>query len=184
MLLNPMLTRLAIARRPEDILQVGLRDVIALHGAERGNIQLVGSDGQLVQVAAHALGHEFLRAFERLSPDAGTVCCRAVRAGRPVFVADVRLDPDFAPYRQLAASVPFRAVLCCPLIASDGCFVGAMSAHSTNSFRPTTLEMQTVETYGRHLADAIAAALPHALRPAVAEKLCRQLLAASAERAR
>jgi hypothetical protein len=52
MLLEPMLSRLAEAKTLDEKIQAGLRDVIALHGAEMGNVQFPGIDGHLVIVAA------------------------------------------------------------------------------------------------------------------------------------
>lgn len=90
MLLAPMLSRLTDANALGGKIEACLRDVIALHGAEMGNVQFPGSDGQLVIVAAQGLGPAFLKVFERVALDAGTVCGRAARSGKPVFVADVR----------------------------------------------------------------------------------------------
>ena len=52
MLLESMLSRLAEAKTLVEKIQAGLRDVIALHGAEMGNVQFPGIDGHLVIVAA------------------------------------------------------------------------------------------------------------------------------------
>ena len=171
-----MLSRLAAARGLEQTLLVGLRDVMSLHGAEMGNIQLVGEGGQLVIVAARGLTRAFLTTFERVTLDSGTVCGRAAKAGKPVFVKDVSVDADFAPYREFAATVPFRSVLSCPLISADAQFIGAVSVHSANLFAPTTLELQSAEMYGRHLADAIATWMPAQNRRGVAEHLSKALL--------
>jgi hypothetical protein len=73
----------------DEKIDVAMRDVIALHGAERGNVQLLGLDGRLVIVAARGFGPEFFKVFERVSVDSGSVCGRAAKLGKPVFVPDV-----------------------------------------------------------------------------------------------
>jgi GAF domain-containing protein len=176
MLLEPMLSRLAGAKTLEDTIQTGLRDLIALHGAEMGNVQFPGHDGSLVIVAARALNLAFLKTFERVALDSGTVCGRAARTGKPVFVPDVRTDADFKPYVTLANSVPFRSVLSFPLTSSQGEFIGMVSAHSAHPFAPTTLELRSAERYARHLADAVAALASLAERVAFAERRSAALM--------
>ncbi|HEY1227057.1 MAG TPA: GAF domain-containing protein [Ramlibacter sp.] len=176
MLLQPMLSRLAAARSLDEKIQAGLRDVIALHGAEMGNVQLPAGDGQLVIVAARGVGIAFLKTFERVALDSSTICGRAARSGKPVFVADVAVDADFKPYAAFASSVPFRSVLSLPLISSRGEFVGMVSAHSAHVFTPTPLELKSGEIYARHLADEIAALAHGTERVAYAERCSAQLM--------
>lgn len=176
MLLEPMLSRLAAAKTLEEAIQAGLRDVIALHGAEMGNVQLPGKDGRLVIVAARGLRLAFLRVFERVALDSGSVCGRAAQLGKPVFVADVATDADFAPYLEFAKSVPFRSVLSFPLVSSGGEMVGMVSAHSPNVFSPTPLELRTAETYSRYVADALAKLAPALERMTFAEKRSAELI--------
>jgi len=172
-----MLARLAAAESLEETLQTGLRDVIALHGAEMGNVQMLAADGDLLIVAARGLSRAFLETFERVRLDSGSVCGRVLRSGKPLFVQDVALDADFAPYSAFAASVPFRSVLSCPLVRRGGELIGVISAHSANLFAPSRLELSTAETYAGHLADAIARRVPSPReRAAVAERLSRGLL--------
>lgn len=176
MLVAPMLSRLAAASTLEDTVQAGLRDVIALHGAEMGNVQLTGKDGRLVIVAAHGLHAAFLKAFERVAVDSGSVCGRAAGLRKPVFVADVAADADFKPYLEVARSVPFRSVLSFPLVSSAGEMVGMVSAHSANIFSPTSLELRAAETYSRHFADALAGLAPASERAAYAEQRSAELI--------
>lgn len=150
-----MLSRLAATKTLDQAIQAGLRDIIALHGAEMGNVQLPGRDGRLVIVAARGLRLDFLKVFERVDLDSGSVCGRAARLGKPVFVADVWTDADFKPYVDFAKSVPFRSVLSFPLMSTAGEMIGMVSAHSPNIFSPTALELRTAETYSRHFADAL-----------------------------
>lgn len=171
-----MLSRLAGAKTLDEKIRAALRDVIALHGAEMGNVQFPGGDGRLVIVAARGLGRAFLQTFERVALDSGTVCGRAAQSGKPVFVSDVRVDPDFKAYVDFANSVPFRSVLSLPLISSAGEFVGMVSAHSAHVFAPTALELGSGETYARHLADEVVRLAPASERAAYAERCSAELM--------
>ncbi|WBY01210.1 GAF domain-containing protein [Ramlibacter tataouinensis] len=176
MLLEPMLSRLGGAKTLDEKIQAGLHDVVALHGAEMGNVQFPGSDGRLVIVAARGLGLAFLKTFERVAVGSSTVCGRAARSGKPVFVPDVRVDEDFKPYVDFANSVPFRSVLSFPLVSSAGEFVGMVSAHSAHVLAPTELELRSGETYGRHLADAVVSLAPAPERVMYAERRSAELI--------
>lgn len=160
MLLTPMLSRLSLARNLDETLRFGLRDFIALHGAEMGDLQLLGRDDALLIVAERGLSCSFLQTFERVSTSSSSACGRAARDGQPVFIADVGADADYAPYHAFAASVPFCTVLSCPLVDCDGELVGMLSALSAQPFQPTPLELSTATAYCSHLADTVAALLP------------------------
>jgi GAF domain-containing protein len=181
MLLQPMLQRLAAARGLREILGVALHDVIALLGAERGDVQFVGTDGALVLVAQHNLPEGFLRALARVEPDAGTVCARARAAREVVFVRDVGRDPPFAPYVALAKAVPFTSVLSLPLLAARQRCIGVLSVLSAN-FEPTPLELESIRGYAGELVQAILRVAGECELPALADSLCRQVLADAARR--
>lgn len=156
MLLEPMLSRLRPVRDLGEALQVALRDFVSLHGAEMGDIQLAGHDGLLRIVESLGVSREFLETFRQVSPTSGSACGQAARGGTTVFIPDVGLDPEFAPYRAFAARVPFRSVLSCPLRSPAGDTVGMISALSAQPFAPTALEMQASSAYAGALADVLA----------------------------
>ena len=150
-----MLSRLSAARNLNQLLDVAVHDFVALHGAEMGDLQLVGANGDLVIVAAQGVNRAFLKVFERVSLDCGSACGQAARDRKPTFIADVRSDPEFARFRNFAASVPFRTVLSYPLARADGGLLGMLSALSSHLFKPTALEMATAKSYCDQLARAI-----------------------------
>jgi GAF domain-containing protein len=178
MLLQPMLQRLMAAHELREILEVALRDVIALHGAERGNIQLVAPDGNLVIVAQRNLSLAFLSTFRRVAHGSGSVCERAMGSDEIVFVADVEEDRAFAPYLALARAEPFRSVLSTPLRTSQHELIGVLSVQSASRFTPTPLELDSIRRYSERLADAIAASCTTGL-PHVAERLAEEVMAAA-----
>src|SRR6195256_1474437 len=87
-MLAQMTLRLLQKRTFEDAIHVILEDVIALHGAEFGNVQLPLGD-ELFIAAQYGLPKPFLKAFKRVRKDDGSACGRALRLGVPVVVADV-----------------------------------------------------------------------------------------------
>jgi GAF domain-containing protein len=180
MLLAPMLSRLSAVHGLRETLAVTLQDVVALHGAEMGTIQMYDAAGRLVVVAQSGLAREFLRAFDRVAVDAGTVCGKAARRQATVFVPDIEGDPDFAPFAAFARSVPCRSVLSSPLTASDGRRVGVVSAYFVHRYAPTRLEVESLERYCRRVADALVERLQGSDWVVAAEALAAELQAGPA----
>jgi GAF domain-containing protein len=160
MLLSPMLQRLKNARDLQEVLHVGMHDLMSLLGAERGNVQLVGRDGELVVVAQHGLTARFLDAFRRVSTTSASVCGRAAAAGELVFVADVAEDAGFGQYLPVAHSEGITSILSCPLTTANDEWVGVVSAHFALRADPTPLERQSVGEYGEALARTVDHFLP------------------------
>jgi GAF domain-containing protein len=167
MLLQPMVTRLK--RQPDlpSALETVCRDIVALHGAEFGHVQIVGEDGYLWLVGSTGFSERFLAAVGRLAPDAGTVCTRAWSTRENVLIRDVATDPVFKPFLQLARETGFRAVLSSPIVSSEGQLIGVVSAHFANPRVPTAIELETRASYCREVAD-------HLLSRCDAPELTRQ----------
>lgn len=179
MLASPMITRLRLARDLRHALSIALCDVVALHGAERGNVQLLDAQGRLVIVAQLGLSHEFLTVFRHVGPQEGSVCARAAKEKKIVFVPNVEEDPEFVAYLHIARSIPFRSVLSSPLMTTDGNFIGMISVHSANLFLPTSMELDAVGAYSMVLADSLMGYLKLMDRNDVAESLSSEILAAA-----
>jgi len=170
-----MLQRLKSARDIQQALQVGMHDLMSLLGAERGNIQLLGHDGELVVVAQHGFTRRFLDVFRRVSSASTSVCGRAAAAGQLVFVQDVAEDAGFAPYLPVARSEGITSILSCPLTAPGGRWVGVASAHFALRASPTPLELQSVTEYGEALARALDLFLPRHQRAGAVEAMADAL---------
>ena len=145
-MLAQMTQRLLQKGNFEDAIQVILDDVIALHGAEFGNIQLPVGD-ELVIVAQRGLPAAFLQAFRRVSKDDGCACGRALRLGGPVVVTDVEKDAAYAAFVNDAKQAGYRSVQSTPLWTSEGRLLGMVSTHFANVHEPTPIEMQTLKSY-------------------------------------
>jgi GAF domain-containing protein len=182
-MITPMVTRLRAQRTLDSALETILNDVIALHGAEFGNIQLA-VDGSLRLVGHHGLQRQHLDLFHRVDKDAGTACARAFRSGKPVVIPDVEEDAEFAPFAAAAQSIGFRSVQSTPLMAADGSCVGVVSTHFVNKHVPTAIEMNALADYGKIAADHLAELWTGENVAAHAERLFDAMITRTAPRRR
>jgi GAF domain-containing protein len=147
-MLQQMTSRLYEKRTFEAAINTILDDVIALHGAQFGDVQLPIKD-ELVLVAQRGLSRPFLEAFKRVKKDDGCACGQALRAGKPVVIADVQTDVSYAPFRADASAAGYRGVQSTPLFTEEGTLIGMVSTLFATPHRPTAIEMQTLEQYAR-----------------------------------
>lgn len=149
---NMMTERLHAQQTFEGAVATLLHDVVALHGAEFGDVQLpIGSD--LVIVAQLGLGAAFLQAFKQVRADDGSACARALRERKTVVIADVECDEDFAVFRGDARAAGYRSVQSSPLFAGNGKFIGMVSTMFAHVHEPTAIEMDTLRKYSGPAAD-------------------------------
>ena len=150
-MLEQMTQRLQSQRSFEAAVETVLNDVVALHGAEYGDLQLV-SGHRLVVVAQRGLSSAFLQTFKDVTKDAGCACGRAWRLKRTVVVADVDKDRDYAPYRTDARAAGYRAVQSTPLM-TRGKVIGMISTLFANPHEPTPIELEILARYAMVAAD-------------------------------
>ncbi len=146
MLASQMTQRLLENRTFEGAVRTILDDVIAVLGAEYGNIQLSIGD-ELAIVAQRGLSADFLKAFKRVKRDDGSACGRALRLGGTVVIRDVETDLEFAAFRPDAERAGFRSVQSTPFLTKDGNLMGMVSTHFAHVHEPTQIEMGTLKTY-------------------------------------
>ena len=147
MLLTRMTERLVQCRTFERAIWHMLDDVIALLGAEYGNVQLLIGP-ELVIAAQRGLPSDFLKSFRRVTKDDGSACGRALLSAKSIVISDVEKDMEFAIYRNIAKRTHFRAVQSTPLITPDGQRLGILSTHFANPHQPSKIEMETLQAYG------------------------------------
>jgi GAF domain-containing protein len=174
-----MLTRLAAQQDLRSVLDAALNDIVALHGAEFGNIRLCDGQGGLVMVAQTRLSQDFAASLGRVDFGSGTACARAAQQGRIVFVADIREDAHFAPFLSCAREAPFKSVLSAPFVTSAGRCLGVASAHFANGYRPSRVELESLESYCGRVADVIDELLESPDNGTTAEMLHGELLSAT-----
>lgn len=146
MLASQMTQRLFLSKTFERAVHTILDDVIALLGAEYGNVQVAAVD-ELLIVAQRGLSADFLKTFRRVKKEDGSACGRALRLGETVIIPDVESDPEFAAFRPDAMKAGFRSVQSTPFITKDGNVLGMVSTHFAHAHEPTPLEMLTPKKY-------------------------------------
>lgn len=145
-MLSSLSKRLRAAETFEVAIATILDDMIALLGAEYGNVQLPIRD-ELAIVAQRGLTEPFLRTFKRVKKEDGSACGRALRLRRTVVISDVEKDAEFATFLRDAKTAGFRAVQSTPFFTSDGLLLGIVSTHFANVHEPTPIELKTMQTY-------------------------------------
>jgi GAF domain-containing protein len=175
-MLEQMTQRLQAQRSFEAAIETLLNDVVALHGAEYGDLQLLVDD-QLVVVAQRGLTAAFLRTFRRVTRADGCACGRALREGRTIVVADVMKDPDYAAFRGEAVAAGYRAVQSTPIATSRGRVLGMVSTLFANPHEPTPIELETLARYCRVAADLLERMLGAETLAAEAQRMNEALYA-------
>ena len=77
-------------------LRTILNDVIALHGAEFGNIQLAIDDDTLALIEHRGFDEPSLRSLRRVASDGGAASARAFAARKSVVIPDLSKDRALA----------------------------------------------------------------------------------------
>jgi len=175
-MLEQMTQRLQAQRSFEAAIETLLNDVVALHGAEYGDLQLLIRD-ELVLVAQRGLSPQFLRAFRSIGKADDCACGRALRVGRTVVVADVLKDAGYAAFRAEAEAVGYRAVQSTPIATSRGRVLGMVSTLFANAHEPTPIEIDTLGRYCRVAADYLEVLLGSATLAAKAQRMNAMLYA-------
>src|SRR3954471_20405076 len=145
-MLEQMRSRLRAKKTFETAIEGILDDVVALHGAEFGDVQLpIGNE--LVIVAQRGLTTKFLKAFERVRPSDGCACGRALKTGDPVVIRDVEEDLTYEPFRADAIQAGYRGVQSTPFLTKGGIFIAIVSTLFASPHTPTEIEMRTLKAY-------------------------------------
>jgi GAF domain-containing protein len=174
--LQQMNQRLRASRTFEAAVSTILADVVALHGAEFGNVQLAAG-AKLLIVAEQGLRAPFLLAFREVRTTDGCACGRACQTGVPIVVSDVDLDEPYAPFREIAKQAGYRSVQSTPLVTSDGVPLGMVSTLFANRYVPTKIEMAICKEYCTMAADHLQALLDGSRLESEAQKLHQALYA-------
>ena len=151
-MLDQMTRRLFSRSKIEDVISTVLDDVIALHGAEFGNVQMPMGDC-LVIVDHRGFLPPFLEIFRKVSRGDGSACGRAIRSGVSVIISDIIVDEEYTPFRDVALKAGYRAVQTTPLITGKGQLMGVVSTHFANVHVPTPIEMDILNAYSGIAAD-------------------------------
>jgi GAF domain-containing protein len=146
-----------------------LDEVMALTGAELGNVQIADPVTQELHIAANAgFKKEFLEYFAVVD-DSSSACGRAALQHAQTVIADVDTDDGFAKHRGIAAASKFRAVQSTPLIDAAGNLIGMVSTHFPDPGAPAVRALELTRLYGLVAGEALARSLPPRTEPHPAE---------------
>ena len=150
--------RLGGANDLREGLEQVLESAIDLLGADMGNIQLLdGDDTVLRMVAQRGFKEDFVQFFAEVSAAHETACGKALRAGNPVVIEDVELDPSAEEFRAIRSAAGYRAVVSAPLMNNrGGKLLGMLSVHFRRPHRPSVSELQWLDLHRRRAADFIS----------------------------
>jgi len=177
-MLEQMRSRLRANKTFESAVERILDDVIALHGAEFGDIQLpLGHE--LVIVAQRGLTTKFLNAFARVDTSDGCACGQALRSGEPVVIRDVEEDLTYEAFRADARAAGYRGVQSTPFLTQNGIFMAMVSTLFASPHTPTEIEMETLKIYGRDAAAHLYNLLEGERLAKKAEQMRQKLYAAT-----
>jgi GAF domain-containing protein len=144
------------ARETGSLLERALDAALAASGAERGNIQMLNPATRSLRIVTHyGFSAEFLEYFA-VADDRGSACGRSARERAQIVIADVSLDPGFAPHRDIAAASGFRAVQSTPLVDLSGRMVGVVSTHYAQPFRPSDRDLLILNRIGELVGEAVS----------------------------
>src|SRR6185312_2979187 len=140
-MLEQMEHRLRASKTFEAATNTILDDVMALHGAEHGDLQLC-CGGDLIIVAQRMLPLAFVKQFGHIKPGDTSASGRALRSRRSVVIPDVDREPSYKPWLGAARLGGYRSIQSTPLITSAGRMLGVVSTLFANPHEPTNIEME------------------------------------------
>jgi GAF domain-containing protein len=124
---------------------VSAAETIAAPGAVV-SILVLDEDGLLRNGASPNLPSDYLRAIDRLKPDAGVGTCAAAAAtGRVVITPDFRADGKWAELRHLPLALGYLAAWSMPIrSAMSGAVLGTLGTYYTDLREPTAKELEGI----------------------------------------
>jgi len=158
-----------------------LDGALALTGADRGNLQILGAaTGSLRIVAEHGFSSEFLEYFALVNDD-HSACGRAAKTRAQMGIPDVTTEPSFAPHLDIAAASGFRAVQSTPIINQADRLIGVVSTHFAHPYSPADHNLQFIERFAEIAGEIIVS---HLKRPALPVRHAVPAVDGSARRVR
>lgn len=142
----------------EDVLNRHLMTVEQLGGDDVFTcVLLLSADGKRLSYgAAPTVPASYCRASDsiEIGPFAGS-CAAAAYLGRPVYSIDIKTDPVWGSYRDLALQHGFRSCWSTPIRNSKGSIVGTFAILHRKVGMPTPEEIEAIDLISDHVAAAI-----------------------------
>ncbi len=118
----------------QQVLDIAVRQASRSLEAKFGSITLLSADRSVLEFkAVYNLAADYVERIGRtaaIRADSSTPAGRAVETREPYAVADVLIDPLFAPWKHVAEQEGYRSIICVPLI------VGAEAVGTLNLYMP------------------------------------------------
>lgn len=156
-----------------DLLREVLSSAMSIHGADKGLLSICDTYWEETGHHPADSGNKQsnpIRASQGFSPALlqNESWIAAVHTGgtylahkQPVVVEDLRAEPSFSPYLELADANDLRASHCMPLTTRRGRYIGVLSLHFKEPHRPLPREISFTELYVRMAGDAIESVMLH-----------------------
>jgi PAS domain S-box-containing protein len=154
--LNKATSRLWKMRDLKTGLEEILHATIEMLSSDFGSIQVLDADGETLKIAAqHGFSERFPDFFREVNLYQSCACGRAFSSSQRVIVEDVRQDPEYAEFRDIAESSGYLAVQSTPLLSPEGHPLGMISTHWRVPHRPSEQELRRLDLYACQAADFI-----------------------------
>jgi PAS domain S-box-containing protein len=154
--LSDLSSRLWRSSALDEGLNEMLLAVMELLSADKGHIQLLSSESEILTIVTHnGFQRDFLDLFHEVSADDESACGRALRHGQRTIIEDVELDREYENIRPIARAAGYRAVVVMPLIGAGGARLGMVSTYFSAPHRPTDREFRRLDLYLRQASDFI-----------------------------
>ncbi len=135
---------------------------LQFEGAMLASILLLDAKGErLRHGGAPSLPKDYCSAIDglKIGPNVGS-CGTAAYLGHPVYVTDIRSDPLWTDFRDLAGAHDLRACWSTPINGSDGKILGTFAIYYRTPRSPTTDELEAIKHVISTAAEAIERARP------------------------
>jgi GAF domain-containing protein len=120
------------------------------------SILLLDSNGLLRNGASPRLPTDYLKAIDRLKPDANVGTCMAAAAtGKIVITEDFYADGKWAELRHLPLALGFKSAWSFPVTNEEGKVLGTFGTYFSRKRKPTEAEIEGVRLLARAAARVI-----------------------------
>jgi PAS domain S-box-containing protein len=137
-------------------LKEALDAAIEVLGADRGNVQILNADKQVLEIVVQeGFRQEFLDFFREVRAEEEAACGHALRTGERFVIEDIEKAGFGASYRKIAAAAGYRSVQSTPLVGRDGALLGILSTHWSEPHKPSDEQFRWLDMYIRQASDLI-----------------------------
>lgn len=144
---------------PEELNEIVdniLQQAMIYNRAKAGTLQLFNKEkNSLDLMASFGLSDDFIEYFKTVDINDSSVCARALKIRKTIFIDDLSKDKLFMPHLAVALRNGIFAVQSTPLISGKRNIIGMVSTHFKLPRKPTADEMRNFENFCRQAADTL-----------------------------